>query len=67
MHRAIPRDDAEDRLQTPSVSIADVPDSVKLVGSPDPRPEKLPEGGRDPFQRLAALDLALVVRNVPIA
>jgi hypothetical protein len=65
--RDIPRDDAQDGLQTPSVSIANVPDSEQLVGSVDPRPKQLPKCRRYPFQRLAALDLALVIRNVSIA
>ena len=67
MRKGIPRDDAQDGLQTPSMSIANVSDSEQLVRSVDPCPEELPECGRDPFQRLAALDLALVVRNVSIA
>ena len=67
MQRDIPRDDAEDGLQTPSMSIANVSDSEQLVRSVDPSPEKLPECGRDPFQRLAALDLALIMRNISIA
>ena len=67
MRRDIPRYDAKNGLKTPSVSIANVPDSEQLVRSIDPCPEELPECGRDPFQRLAALDLALVVRNVSIA
>jgi len=58
---------AQNGLQTPAVSIVDVPDPVKLVRAVDPSPKQLPESGGHPFQGLATLDLSLIEWDVAIA
>lgn len=49
------------------MSIADVPDPVKLVRAVNPSPEQLPESGGHPFESLATFDLPLVEWDVAIA
>lgn len=57
----LPRKDAQNGLQAPSMGVADVTDPEKLVGSVDPGPKQLPESAWDPFPCFSALDLTLVV------